>query len=160
MTRDEAISIMNVIVHMLEPQYDTDRIEEAVEMAIKALKQQPTDAVDRVTIKEYLYSLGMGIKVTATDAVDRQEAINAAIEGADKWDGGYNNEREKCIREEIAKLPSVTPQPKVGKWIYRKEEDSYRCSLCTYPCHKDNLGAIPTMYCAGCGAYMQEVQNE
>lgn len=56
MTIDEAISIMNVIVHMLEPQYDTDRIEEAVEMAINALKQQPTDAVDRVTIKEYLSS--------------------------------------------------------------------------------------------------------
>ena len=72
MTSDEAISIMNVIVHMLEPQYDTDRVEDAVGMAIKALEQQPTDAVDRVTIKEYLYSLGMGIKVTATDAVDRQ----------------------------------------------------------------------------------------
>ena len=69
MTRDEAISIMNVIVHMLEPQYDTDRIEDAVEMAIKALEQQPTDAVDRVTIKEYLYSLGMGIRVTTTDDV-------------------------------------------------------------------------------------------
>lgn len=41
MTREEAISIMNVIVHMLEPQYDTDRIEDAVEMAIKALEQEP-----------------------------------------------------------------------------------------------------------------------
>ena len=40
MTREEAISIMNVIVHMLEPQYDTDRIEDAVEMAIKALEQE------------------------------------------------------------------------------------------------------------------------
>ena len=41
MTREETISIMNVIVHMLEPQYDTDRIEDAVETAIKALKQEP-----------------------------------------------------------------------------------------------------------------------
>lgn len=41
MTREEAISIMNVIVYMLEPQYDTDRIEDAVEMAIKALEQEP-----------------------------------------------------------------------------------------------------------------------
>jgi hypothetical protein len=79
--------------------------------AIKNGKPLPTDAVDRVTIKEYLDSFGKDTNVTATDAVDRQEAINAAIEGADKWDGGYNNEREKCIREEIAKLPSVTPQP-------------------------------------------------
>ena len=41
MNREEAISIMNVIVHMLEPQYDTDRIEDAVDMAIKALEQEP-----------------------------------------------------------------------------------------------------------------------
>ena len=41
MTREEAISIMNVIIHMLEPQYDNDRVEEAVDMAIKALEQEP-----------------------------------------------------------------------------------------------------------------------
>ena len=41
MTREEAISIMNVIVHMLEAQYDTDIVEDAVEMAIKALEQEP-----------------------------------------------------------------------------------------------------------------------
>ena len=40
-TTEEAISIMNVIVHMLEPQYDTDRVEDAVDMAIKALNREP-----------------------------------------------------------------------------------------------------------------------
>ena len=51
MTREEAISIMNVIVHMLEPQYDTDRIEDAVEMAIKALEQEPcNDAISRQAV--------------------------------------------------------------------------------------------------------------
>ena len=55
MTREEAISIMNVIVHMLEPQYDTDRIEDAVEKAIKALEQEPCD-----------------------DAISRQAAVNIA----------------------------------------------------------------------------------
>ena len=39
MNREEAISIMKVIVHMLEEKYDTDRVEEAVEMAIKAIEQ-------------------------------------------------------------------------------------------------------------------------
>ena len=43
MTREEAISIMSVIVHMLEPQYDTERIEDAVEMAIEALEQEPCE---------------------------------------------------------------------------------------------------------------------
>ena len=65
----------------------------------------------------------------------------------------YGTEGE--LVEELMSLPPVLPMPKMGKWIYRKEEDSYRCSLCTFPCHKDNLGAIPTMYCAGCGAVME-----
>lgn len=69
----------------------------------------------------------------------------------------YGTEGE--LVEELMSLPPVLPMPKIGKWIYRKEEDSYRCSLCTYPCHKDNLGAIPTKYCAGCGAVM-EVWND
>jgi len=58
MTREEAISIMNVIVHMLEPQYDTDRIEDAVEMAIKALEQEPcADMVSRDAMWEVLQRL-------------------------------------------------------------------------------------------------------
>lgn len=40
MTREEAISIMKVIVHMLEEKYDTDRVEEAVDMAISALSEK------------------------------------------------------------------------------------------------------------------------
>jgi hypothetical protein len=40
MTREDAINIMKVIVHMLEEQYDTDRVEDAVEMAITALEQE------------------------------------------------------------------------------------------------------------------------
>ena len=43
MTREEAINIMKVIVHMLEEKYDTDRVEDAVEMAIKALEHENYD---------------------------------------------------------------------------------------------------------------------
>ena len=65
----------------------------------------------------------------------------------------YGTEGE--LVEELMSLPPVLPMRKVGKWIYDKKEDSYKCSLCGYPCHKDNLGAIPTKYCAGCGAVME-----
>ena len=65
----------------------------------------------------------------------------------------YGTEGE--LVEELMSLPPVLPMLKVGKWIYRKEEDSYRCSLCTFPCHKDNMGALPTRYCAECGAVME-----
>lgn len=117
MTRDEAISIMNVIVHMLEPQYDTDRIEEAVEMAIKALDQQPTDAVDRVTIKEYLESFG-NIKTEqepCDDCISRSAVLAIAGDSCLDLDS-YEDTREFC--DEIKELPPVTPQQ---KWILCKD---------------------------------------
>ena len=85
---------------MLEPQYDTDRIEDAVEMAIKALKQQP-----------------------CSNAIDRAEAIYIA--------SGYCHPAN--IAKELAKVPPVTPEPKMGRWIEEDMYDgdvAYRCSEC------------------------------
>lgn len=121
MTIDEAISIMNVIVHMLEPQYDTDRIEEAVEMAIKALKHQVTDAVDRVTIKEYLESFGTDTNVTATDCISREAVIKTITEWLFSKEFYYTNATE-YLRKRLDELPPVTPQPKMGRWIEHFDE--------------------------------------
>lgn len=41
------------------------------------------------------------------DTIDRQAAVNAAIEAADSWDGGYNKLREGMIRDAINTLPSA-----------------------------------------------------
>ena len=48
------------------------------------------------------------------DPIDRQMAIDAAIEAADDWDGGYSKERERFIREALEALPSAQPEP---QWI-------------------------------------------
>ena len=89
MTREDAIK--NIKEHC----YFANLIptaKEALDMAIKALEQQPTDAVDRVTIREYLYSLGMGIKVTtADDVLDkiRTEIDSHCSDNRDRNDGLY-----------------------------------------------------------------------
>ena len=41
------------------------------------------------------------------DTIDRQAAIETAIEAADEWDGGYNEERERVIRGALEALPST-----------------------------------------------------
>ena len=41
------------------------------------------------------------------DLISREAAIEAALDGADYWDGGYSPERERCIREYMAKVPAV-----------------------------------------------------
>lgn len=114
MTREEALNDWLPIIRQMVK--GTEVYTEALDMAIKALEQQPTDAVDRVTIKEYLYSLGMGIKVTATDAVDRQTALEAfgLSEKSRKYGGdhsGYDTLMKYEIQDILEDLPSVTPQP-------------------------------------------------
>ena len=48
------------------------------------------------------------------DPIERQTAIDAAIEAADDWDGGYNLTRGNMIEEAIKKLPSAQPEQ---RWI-------------------------------------------
>lgn len=43
------------------------------------------------------------------DLIDRQAAIDAAIEATDEWDGGPNIGRQKRIENYINKLPSAQP---------------------------------------------------
>ena len=119
MSREEALKIWLPVIKMgVESMQECS---EALDMAIKALEQEPcADMVSRDAMWEVLQRL-------------------------------YGTEGE--LVEELMSLPPVLPMPKMGKWVYDKEEDSYRCSLCTFPCHKDNLGAIPTNYCANCGSY-------
>lgn len=88
MTREEAISIMNVIIHMLEPQYDNDRVEEAVDMAIKALEQEPCeDAVSRKAVDLLCF-----------------EFLRA------------NSDDNCAFYERFRDLPAVTPTHKASGW--------------------------------------------
>lgn len=41
------------------------------------------------------------------ELINRQAAIDAAIDAADDWDGGYDRERERYIREALEELPSA-----------------------------------------------------
>ena len=51
-------------------------------------------------------------KPNSSDLISRQEAIEAAIEAADDWDGGYSKERERLIRDALEKLLSAQPERK------------------------------------------------
>jgi len=77
----------------------------------------------------------------------RQEAIDAAIEAAYKWDGCYSVERARIIADDLKALPSA--QPETAKRIVGKSRDGmtfwYQCDMCHEPVDaQDN-------YCRGCG---------
>ena len=56
-------------------------------------------------------------KNSMSDLIERQAAINAAIEAVDTWDGGSNKERERYICEALEKLPLVHSERESDEWI-------------------------------------------
>lgn len=91
-----------------------------------------------------------------SDTIDRQAAIDAAIEAADEceWDGGYSPTRAEMIEESLKKLPPAQPERKTGKWI-RNDNDTYSCSVCQSWIRKEQR--YYARYCLYCGARMENV---
>ena len=164
MTREEAISIMNVIVHMLEPQYDTDRIEDAVAMAIEALEQLTSyeQTINKLT-------KAISEQEPCDDAISRQAIQDYIAKYLSQY--LYNDVREaiEVIDEYIGELPSVKPQePKTGHWIeaaeYSDGNHKIECSECKS--HIFDRGHANSFnvknkykYCPNCGCRMVESQE-
>lgn len=111
---------------------------DALEIAIKALEQEPCD-----------------------DAVSRQAVLDINEHHHGQMPNHVNHE----IWKEIKALPPVAPQPKMGRWIM-SDDGLYRpiCNNCGAHPWK---GYIPTVeeatevfkYCPNCGCAMQEVEE-
>ena len=128
MTKEENIATLNehldhwkrLLSEKICDQSEGEKTIDALQNAIKALEQEPCE-----------------------DAVSRR-AVNEIINDAYylKLDDGA------ALQESIHQLPSVTPQPKMGRWKW-----NFHCSLC------NNIGERYYDYCPGCGAKMQEVEE-
>lgn len=94
MTREEALKVLDTIPTIGE-QVD------ALEMAIKALEQEPCDCISRQAVEEITWE-----EPSYTDA------LNVLAE----------------VRDKIRQLPPVTPQPKIGEWL--KNGELCKCSRC------------------------------
>lgn len=117
---------------------------EALDMAIKALEQEPCeDCIRRSDIGFTNFEIVM-------------------------CNGDYK-EALKMLLDKIEKAPSITPQPKIGKWkafthsaYHGNDEDGepiwrevtvYHCNLC------NRRTVIKEKYCPNCGCKMQEVEE-
>jgi hypothetical protein len=77
------------------------------------------------------------------ESVSRDKAIVQLNHLLSDWDDDWNIAIRKCI-ETIKNLPSVTAQPKMGRWIKDK------CSICGE--ERAWYGQNPP-YCPDCGSY-------
>lgn len=136
MTKEEVVKMLK---SKMDGHTDTSyEWAETVRMAIKALEQEPCE-----------------------DAISRQ----AVIDTIDKWVKSMHvlialpaNEVTPLF-ESVHELPSVTPQPKMGKWSFTKHygRDYYVCSFCGMERMDDHSSGWN--YCPNCGAKMQEVEE-
>ena len=180
MTINEAIEYlddMKVKIKIPKAAVQARKNNEALDMAIKALEQEPTSFQWCTDCKEYdqekhcCHRWSKVIRNTVEemkqqpceDAISREQAIKTAIEAADDWDGGYNLTRADIIEKAIKTLPSVTPQPKMGHWIEQIDhEENCRtliCSNCDRPALHDGDSIWKHKFCPYCGARMIEPQE-
>ena len=169
MTREEAIKMLkynsNVIHQTINGETDSKEVE-ALDMAIKALEQEPCEdwcnvLSDKMTLEQARQAVKDLRKKLAEclwqepceDCISRQAVLDLV-----NADWKYEN-----LESDIANLPSVTPQQKTGRWIESKGYDDrdhfYSCSECGR-CINLICGAklADYPYCH-CGAKMQEVEK-
>lgn len=126
MTNKEAIELLYDI--QTDAVYNVLSSEkEALGMAINVLKQQPCeDCISRQAVKETIFIQGSAEKLE----IDFAKLL--------------------LLQRAIKALPSVTPQPKIGKWVDIGNEGLvFKCSLC------GDKNMIESHFCPNCGARME-----
>lgn len=125
MTNEEVRDRLDIIItkHEIDDENVTitnEKDYDAIRMAIKSLEQQTCeDAISRQAVEEIINDIRDCISV----------------------DGYWT------ILERLKKLPSVSPQPKVGYWI----EDEYEMKVWCSACGEENDKC--SKYCPNCGSY-------
>lgn len=176
MNREEA----SFILANIDRRVCDDELNEALDMAIKALDQEPCgDAVDRaeaIKIADgYCHHTNVAKELAKLPSVNPQPYEDAISRQAvfDALDNHkYSN--EFCEKHHIDwsinlsmahiavnDLPPVTPRQKYGKWIKQTlsvkpfGEDTVLCDQCAFMTDKDSM----YNYCPNCGARMIEPQE-
>ena len=133
MTNEEAIEILN----NWSPWQDIgdyDRFRDALDMAIKALEQQPSeDCISRQAVDTLVDELARAISDERC-FVPRGRSTTA-------------------IMQDILDLPPVTPQRPKGKWIVHPK-GIYAHLVCS-KCLSNAPYDCETNYCPNCGAEME-----
>lgn len=130
MTKEEVIRIAQGLITDFKCESDT--VVDFCNTIIKALKAEPCD-----------------------DAISRQTVLDLVVANHRELNG-LNVVMYSPLYKDIKQLPSVTPQPKIGHWIYTLEDwNKWECSECGFTKRTDVHVNIGYKYCPKCGAKME-----
>ena len=183
MTREEAIAELNTFKIGAKSELG----ENALDMAIKALEQEPKYCDRNICIRNEHNGIGCGeCEVTKSqepcdDVISRQAVLDLCdmqykykipyeYDDGDKHIKGYNEGRIINVTK-LKKLQTVvTPQPKTGHWSRKTKVDAYdiagvktwgikcQCDRCDFTTIViEDFGYYK--YCPNCGAKMVEPQE-
>lgn len=145
MTKAEAKEILKYMKSNLNDSQMFARHDEALDLAIKALEQQPCeDCISRE-------------RLLARIDEERKHLLDLKMDGAEHIIVHH-------ARRIIEDMPSVTPQPKRGKWIPHIVNDKYEsidrdvCSECHTCFYGERTG--DWKYCPECGSDNREEADE
>ena len=132
MTREEAKRILEFDLDHIH----NDESKAALRIAIKALEQEPCD-----------------------DAISRQAACDAILKyksitsNPDSYDKAFDDGLYTAMAEIGHNVPSVIPQPKIGKWYIR---DTYPQECTCWDCSECQETVFEkSKYCPNCGCRME-----
>ena len=165
MDREQAINIIKDCKEksFKRTLYTLDEYYEAVNMAIQALEQQPTDAVQRTSNANKKH-----VENTLEDAISRQAVFDTLKEMMQPCGDGLSiydqdnfihNETLADVYQTVEELPPVTVQEKTGRWI---DVQSHWSDLTRFQCTCDQCGDFSnkiTPFCPNCGAKMEGVEE-
>lgn len=139
MTREEAIKILqdntNLGYGIIVKGY-TKPIQEAFDMAIKALEQEPCE-----------------------DCINRKKAVFALNDAQVEYDENYKGLGK--AKEIIDNLPPVQPIRSEGKWIEHPHEAGANWEFSMYECSECHVWEEDdSNYCPNCGADMRGEKDE
>ena len=127
MTREEAIKRLKEARNTIQPfRY----VDEAIDYAIKALKQEPCD-----------------------DAVSRQALLDEFKDGTEGYDWAKWTRID--IIDAIEALPPVVPKREHGEWIINEEDESVKCPSCGGEFYTWGISTERIKKCPNCGAEMR-----
>lgn len=132
MTREEREKALEVWYDIT---FDDKRFDEARKISIEALKTELTeDTISRQAVLDLQYRIDDSATLSTRDVVNV---------------------------EDIADLPSVTPQPKTGKWLITPMSHIAYCSECDH-LFKDIPASVVRYfkYCPNCKVKMIESEDE